>query len=265
MLPSRGCSWHLPAISIHTGSSAGCENVPPPSEGSLRLRGGFGSLCDPIHTGFVEVFHDEEWGAICNGDAGIALASDVICRQLGFPHGTGLNPIGNPADTEADYYFYSDRGVEESEEPLGRFWLSTSGVICNGPEQRLIDCDLGSGFLQDASGPGPCFFDRNNARLTVACRTFPATAALENVTTPGAGMFQHTQEHAWELPCFCMHCHACMYVRSTKKKQRSRHHTGSNRNTHLVYTGKPHDFKAVTHENPEAPIPCTDELSSSAQ
>ena len=185
----RSCSWQLPASSPDHQPSAGCDNVPPPNEGSLRLRGGFGTPCDAIHTGFVEIFHDEEWGAICNGDSGIEVAPDVICRQLGFIHGTGVNPLGNPADTDADYYFYSDRAVEESEEPLARFWLSSLAIFCNGPERRLVDCDLGNGFLPDANAQGPCSSPRNQARLTVACRSFPVTAALENVTTPGAGVF----------------------------------------------------------------------------
>ena len=158
-------------------------------EGSVRLRGGFGTPCDPVHTGFVEVFHFDEWGAICEGDDSTdRLAADVICRQLGFPHGTLVDPLTNPADRETtpnDYggYDYSPYipDEEEASEEQERFWLNR--VQCRGPEEKLLDCDLGQGFRTNNGG---CTGNRV-VRLTVACRTFPVTEALEDVTTPGAG------------------------------------------------------------------------------
>eukprot|EP00892_Ulva_mutabilis_P005582 jgi/Ulvmu1/3396/UM016_0012.1 len=164
-----------------------CDKTPPMEEGSVRLRGGFGSLCDPVYTGFVEVFHFEEWGAICTGsDDTDRLAADVICRQLGFPHGTLVDPLTNPADPVRIYndyggYTYApyDPAVEEADEPQDRFWLSFLG--CRGPEDTLLQCDLGQGFRTNNNGcsGGP-------VRLTAACRTFPVGAALEDVATPGA-------------------------------------------------------------------------------
>ena len=72
----------------------------------MRLVGGFGTLCDPLHSGFTEVFHDGEWGAIClepfSGSTNPPedrLVADVVCRQLGFPHGTLVIPReGAPAE-----------------------------------------------------------------------------------------------------------------------------------------------------------------------
>eukprot|EP00892_Ulva_mutabilis_P007855 jgi/Ulvmu1/5441/UM223_0002.1 len=196
-------------------SAAGCPEVAMPVEGAVRLRGGFGTLCDPLHTGFVEIFHNNEWGAICNGeDRSDHLVADVVCRQLGYPHGTPVNPLGNAPDSggsDYDYSFlYAESAVEEAEEPVGRFWLSYGRVSCNGPEQRLMDCDLGDGFLGDARGP--CTSTQNRARLTVACRSFPVTAALENMTTPGAGAThaQFPTQSCSSLPvgcCLCgLHC-----------------------------------------------------------
>ena len=65
----------------------------------MRLVGGFGTLCDPLHSGFAEVFHDGEWGAIClepfsrsTNPPEDRLVADVVCRQLGFPHGSLVIP-----------------------------------------------------------------------------------------------------------------------------------------------------------------------------
>lgn len=173
-------------------------------EGSVRLRGGFGTPCDPVHSGFVEVLHSGEWGSICTdeffgrrGDDN--LVSDVVCRQLGFPHGTRVDPrnalappdlpdrppsylLDDPARIEAYYIYYYNypEPSEEAEEPLERFWLST--VTCSGPETQLVDCNLGPGFQENANA---CRFRRD--RLHVACRQFPAVEALESITTLGAG------------------------------------------------------------------------------
>lgn len=125
-----------------------------------------------------------EWGAICNGlSIENPLVSDVVCRQLGFPHGTIVDPTTNPPDPVPgmiDYYAYPDYAQEEAEEPSERFWLDD--VFCRGPEARLIDCQLGQGFRQGNAG---CTL--NPLRVTIACRKFAVSEALEDVTTPRAG------------------------------------------------------------------------------
>lgn len=150
-------------------------NTSPPVEGSVRLLGGFGTPCDPVHSSFVEVFHLEEWGAICTGGEfpNKPQVADVVCRQLGFPHGTTVDPTTNPASSD-----YSDE-ADEAEEPQTRFWLNE--VTCSGPEAMLTDCQLGLGFRTNNAG---C--TNNPSRLTVACRLFAVSEALEDVTTPGA-------------------------------------------------------------------------------
>eukprot|EP00892_Ulva_mutabilis_P011615 jgi/Ulvmu1/8826/UM049_0006.1 len=90
---------------------------------------------------------------------------------------------------EYDYrstYDYTCVGVEEAEEPVGRFWLNV--VDCNGTEERLVDCRLYSGFIDAASGCGDPRGPAAQHRRHVACRRFPVEEALETVTIPGAGL-----------------------------------------------------------------------------
>lgn len=189
-----------------------------PEQGDVRLRGGFGTPCDPLHTGFVEVFNAGEWGAICSAlDLPSILVADVVCRQLGFPHGTVVDPI-NPRPRFTDDYVI----VEEADEPQDRFWLGN--VVCSGPEARLLDCGLGSGFLtEDACSSSP-------VRLTVACRKFAVPEALEAVTTPGAGA-DLTAVHAQLLlrSEYCSGLRFCqamepVYVLSQPMRHESTHH-----------------------------------------
>lgn len=169
---------------------AGCDLEPPREQDAVRLRGGFGTPCDPLHSGFVEVFNAGEWGAICDGEFARRrdfLVADVVCRQLGFPHGTVVDSETTRPDLYFDYYFNDDIG-EESEVPLGRVWLNA--IQCSGPESRLVDCNLGPGFLPAASVEQACFRLGSEAppsRLYVACRKFAIPEALEAVVAPAAG------------------------------------------------------------------------------
>ena len=150
----------------------------------MRLVGGFGTLCDPLHTGVVEVFHFGEWGALCFGSSDDdQLVADVVCRQLGFPHGTPVDP--REAQTEvSEYSFYGGLydTPDESEGPQERFWLSAAS--CRGSEERLVDCDIRPGFRTANEG---CT-GTSVTRFQAACRQFAVSEALEDVTTPGAGL-----------------------------------------------------------------------------
>ena len=167
-------------------ASAGCDVVSDPVEGSVRLRGGFGTQCDPVHTGFIEIFHLGEWRAVCEQGQEDRLVADVVCRQLGYPHGTPVRPLSNRADPagtdDGDYVPMPYEPItEEAEEPLGRFWLSRAA--CRGTEDELLDCNVRPGFRRDNAG---C--TDTPVRVTVACRSFPVPSALESVVTPGAGV-----------------------------------------------------------------------------
>ena len=163
----------------------------------MRLRQGFGTLCDPVHTGFVQVFHAGEWGALCgetrlleNGQDN--LVADVVCRQLGFPHGTRIDPIapGEPApagDYDYTYDYASYTFTEEGGQPSGRVWVNRA--LCRGPEERLLDCELGDNSRRFLPDGARCegFNNFGGSRVHIACRQFPVVEALEAVSTPGAG------------------------------------------------------------------------------
>ena len=80
----------------------------------MRLVGGSSPL-----EGRVEIYHNDEWGTICNSGWGIEDAT-VVCHQLGF-HG------------EATAISNSLFGVGS-----GRIWLTN--VACAGTEDYLADC-----------------------------------------------------------------------------------------------------------------------------
>ena len=196
VIPKLVCEVIMPTSTHMRSCRAESNQMPLPEEGSVRLRGGFGTPCDPVHSGFVEVFHRSEWGAICSPIAMEnvdRLVADVVCRQLGFPHGTIVPALSNLPDSVERYSDGYSGPTEESEEPQGRFWLSR--VACRGPEETLLDCDLGPG-LRDANRG--CEGQRE--RLNLACRSFPVPEALEALVSPGAGMSTVTAT--------CLHVHA---------------------------------------------------------
>ena len=91
--------------------------VADPADGDLRLQG------DTLGQGRVEVYHDGEWGVVCDDFWGLADAK-VACRQLGYPGATtALRGLEGPTDISV--------------------WLDN--MNCSGSEARLADCD-GAGW-----------------------------------------------------------------------------------------------------------------------
>ena len=165
-------------------SNADCTTEDGTKEGSVRLRGGFGTPCDPLHTEFIEVLTEREWGGISTSVVAETqeedtLVADVVCRQLGFPHGTRVNPLTSDPEIGSFRAFPEDVSLE-AEAPVERFWLSS--VTCRGSEGSLLDCDLGPGFrVRNEGCPSPAH------PIYIACRQFSIVEALEAVTSPGAG------------------------------------------------------------------------------
>ena len=86
------------------------------SEGDIRLVPASG---EPAHKGRVEIYHDNEWGGVCDDFWGQADAK-VVCRQLGYQGAIDvIRTLTGPADMN--------------------IWLDN--VDCAGSEQTLIECE----------------------------------------------------------------------------------------------------------------------------
>ena len=214
-----------PSSQCHTLCCHADCPVPSPEQGSVRLRGGSGTPCDPVHTGFAEIFLNGAWGAICgeSGGRNDALVADVACRQLGFPHGTPVDPTANPRTGPGVYdlysYYYIDYSLtgEESIEPSPGTWLDE--FACQGTEESILDCPITFSLRNDYSFTRGCDF---SSRITVVCRTFAVPEALEAVTTPGAGVFSRSLSHSFQrlvqprwIEPMCVCKHGYTYIKQT--------------------------------------------------
>ena len=114
--------WALRALfAIALGVLWAGAALADPQDGELRLL----QLPDDttLGKGRLEIYHDGEWGAVCDDYWGRADAK-VACRQLGYPGATtALRELQGPTDI-----------------PM---WLDN--MNCSGSETRLADCD-GAGW-----------------------------------------------------------------------------------------------------------------------
>eukprot|EP00892_Ulva_mutabilis_P003255 jgi/Ulvmu1/1300/UM011_0026.1 len=141
---------------------ASCPGGGAPAEGDVRLVGGVGTLCDAVHSGVVEVFHQTDFGGLCGSGP---VAADVVCRQLGFAHGEELDTHGS-----ADY----DYSPDDSPTTPTLAWADVPS--CRGLEASILGC-------------APEFEAARVAcerPLQVACRSFSIPDLGEGNTTPGA-------------------------------------------------------------------------------
>ncbi|XP_058626312.1 galectin-3-binding protein A-like [Onychostoma macrolepis] len=93
-------------------------------EGRVRLVG------DLPSSGRVEVYHDGQWGTVC--DDGWELAeAQVVCRQLGFPGAISVTTGGRYG------------------EGSGPIWLDD--MNCKGSESSLSDCSFKGWGVTDCS------------------------------------------------------------------------------------------------------------------
>ena len=81
--------------------------------GSVRLVNG-----QHAYEGRVEVYHNGEWGTVCDDGWGVEDAT-VVCRQLGFRYGIAQSASFG--------------------EGTGIIWLDD--VACSGQESRLDACN----------------------------------------------------------------------------------------------------------------------------
>ena len=163
----------LPAgLSLRIGSPSEAtvrlvDNDVPAASGALRLVGGDGSY------GRLQVYHDGQWGLVCEGNFGREEAQ-VACRQLGF------------ADGEEGFGGAGSGGL-----PV---WLK--GVQCVGTESRLVDCQH-RGLQQHYCGSfditgvecSQTLLSMADARVDGPLLTVRYNAALDGGWRPSAGDF----------------------------------------------------------------------------
>lgn len=110
-----------------------------PQEGAVRLVGYI-----EANRGRVEVYHNEEWGTVCD-DRWDMNDGRVVCRQLGY---SGVIAVHGRAT------FGRGEGPIHFDE-----------LKCNGHEERLIDCS------HDGVGVHDCYHGEDAG---VVCESTPA-------------------------------------------------------------------------------------------
>ncbi|XP_073701089.1 galectin-3-binding protein B-like [Garra rufa] len=96
----------------------------PTQEGNVRLVGDLDS------SGRVEVYHDRQWGSVCDDGWDLAEAQ-VVCRQMGFPGAISAIPGGTYG------------------EGSGQIWLDE--MKCKGSESSLSDCSFNGWGVTDCT------------------------------------------------------------------------------------------------------------------
>ncbi|XP_078576488.1 uncharacterized protein LOC144862096 [Branchiostoma floridae x Branchiostoma japonicum] len=132
--PPGSCCCSTPT----SNPPATSRSPPPTTRPHIRLVGGSGD-----HEGRVEVYHNGQWGTVCD-DAWTQEDAEVVCRQLGFPG-------AERATSRASF-----------GQGTGQIWLDNVG--CTGSESRVQSCGhngWGShncGHYEDAGVvcTGPC-------------------------------------------------------------------------------------------------------------
>ena len=82
-----------------------------------------------VKEGRIEIFHNNEWGTVCD-DAFALPDANVVCRQLGY-------------GTAKDY------STSDFPSGSGTTWLDE--VRCSGSESRLEDCSHAGWGSEDCS------------------------------------------------------------------------------------------------------------------
>ena len=125
-------AWHrwLTGLLLVAGLAvlAATPSHADPADGDLRLRGGA-----THNEGRLEIFHDNEWGTICDDFFGRRDAK-VACKQMDY--------------TGAEAYL-----TDVAVAPDRRFWLDD--VNCVGNEAKLTECFYNSNVRNSSSRTSP--------------------------------------------------------------------------------------------------------------
>ncbi|KAG1928705.1 BTB/POZ domain-containing protein 17-like [Pimephales promelas] len=113
------------------------EQSKPKREGRVRLVG------DLPSSGRVEIYHDGQWGTVCDDGWDLAEAQ-VVCRQMGFPGAISVTPGGQYGEGSGPIWL-DDMNCSGSESLLSECCFKGWGVTdCTHKEDAGVTCDTGT-------------------------------------------------------------------------------------------------------------------------
>ncbi|XP_053399313.1 deleted in malignant brain tumors 1 protein-like [Mercenaria mercenaria] len=119
-----------------------------------------------MYSGRVEVYHNGEWGTICD-DRFDRYEARVLCKQLGMYHGDSLTQVYSNA------YFGEGNGS-----------IALDDLDCNGYEQYIGDCRTKPWFSNDCSHSEDAGIDCNANEITTSPWWYNHVAETTEVQTP---------------------------------------------------------------------------------
>ena len=179
--------WGMHNCGHHEDASVVCN-------GAVRLVGG------EINSGRVEVYHNGQWGTVCD-DLWDMTDANVVCRQLGFPsassaphsatYGQGSDPIWmddvNCQGDEVSLFTCTHAGW--GVENCGHH--EDASVVCNG-EVRLVGGGVNSGRVEvyhNEKWGTVCDdgWDINDANVVCRQLGFPSASSAPHSAAYGQG------------------------------------------------------------------------------
>ncbi|XP_050961092.1 galectin-3-binding protein A-like [Labeo rohita] len=114
----------------------------PKQEGRVRLVGNEPS------SGRVEIYHDRQWGTVCDDGWDMAEAQ-VVCRQLGFPGAISVMSGGRYGEGSGPVWL-DDMNCKGSESSLSECSFKDWGVTdCSHKEDAGVVCESGKNVTSD--------------------------------------------------------------------------------------------------------------------
>ena len=117
------------------------DYLPCNDEGTVKLT----SVINATYSR-LELCHDGRYGTVC-GDNVDNVTANIVCQELGFA--ASGNSLLIPRKSQDTYLFPvgSVSVIDSFKLNLSLPTIILSGIMCNGSEERLIDCvhdDFGS-------------------------------------------------------------------------------------------------------------------------
>ncbi|KAK7174155.1 hypothetical protein R3I93_001365 [Phoxinus phoxinus] len=136
----------LPLLFLHVSAQRwtpfGYSPKQPTQEGRVRLVGKVPS------SGRVEVYHDGQWGTVCDDGWDVAEAQ-VVCRQMGFPGAISVTPGGQYGEGSGKIWL-DDMTCKGSESSLSECSFKGWGVSdCTHKEDAGVTCDTGANITSN--------------------------------------------------------------------------------------------------------------------